>query len=203
MRRLRNVLGIALLISTLATLLVLGITLYTVNRFQRRLEDMATTDALSSLPNRRSGEILFEQAMHNAKRFKQPLSAVVVDLDQFKSINDTRGHLAGDVVIQKVSALLREVVRQSDIVARWGGEEFLVLMSGCPPKEALQWSEKMRVRIETHDFALQPAETITASFGVASLRENDSREELFARADAALYAAKSQGRNRVVAADDA
>ena len=112
-------------------------------------------------------------------------------------------HLAGDVVIQKVSALLREVVRQSDIVARWGGEEFLVLMSGCPPKEALQWSEKMRVRIETHDFALQPAETITASFGVASLRENDSREELFARADAALYAAKSQGRNRGVAADDA
>ncbi len=201
---LRNMLGLNLLISTLATVLVLSMTLYTVNRFQRRLEHVASTDALSGLANREMGEILLDQAMRDALRFKTPLCAVMLDIDHFKRINDTCGHLGGDSVIQQVGALLRGAVRRNDVVARWGGEEFLVLMVGCPLKEAVEWSEKMRAQLAALDFTLRPSPgNITASFGVVEFGPTDTRHDFLSRADAALYKAKSHGRNRVDIAEQA
>ncbi len=200
---LRNILGANLLISALATVLVLAVTLYTVNLFQRRLEHVASTDALSGLGNREMGEILFDQAIRNASRFKQPLCAILVDIDHFKQINDSYGHQVGDAVIHKFGGLLRGAVRDSDVISRWGGEEFLVLMIGSPLNAAIQWGERMRATIEAHDFGIEPSRgATTASFGIAELKANESRAMLFARVDAALYSAKAKGRNQVVVADE-
>ncbi len=193
----QRVLGINLLISALATLLVLAVTLYTVNRYQSRLEHIASTDKLSGLANRGKGDILLEQSMRDATRFKKPLCLVLVDIDHFKQINDNFGHLAGDRVIKAVSALLENCFRSSDIVSRWGGEEFLILMAGCSIKEAATVADSVRIKIFGYDFALAPQTPVTASFGVVEYNPKETRTDLFARADKALYTAKVNGRNQV------
>jgi diguanylate cyclase (GGDEF)-like protein len=194
---LQTALGINLLISVVVTVLVLAITLYTVNHIQLRLEHLASIDKLSGLANREQGDILLDQAMQDATRFGQRLCLVLVDIDHFKQINDHYGHLSGDGVIQELSALLRASVRRTDVVSRWGGEEFIILMNGCSLKEAAALAEKIRAKTAAHHFALNPPASITASFGVVECQLDETSSGFFARADAALYAAKANGRNQV------
>ena len=121
-----------------------------------------------------------------------------MDIDHFKTVNDTRGHLGGDAVLKDVAKVMSGAVRSNDVVARWGGEELLALAKGCDVHMAMQLAEKMRELIATHSFVWS-GETfnVTASFGVAQLAANENVADLFARADRALYAAKAGGRNRV------
>lgn len=193
---LTRIFAINFVISFCVTLLVLVITLFTVHRFQRRLHTMATTDALTGLLNRQALTVLFRQSTLVSKRTKRPLSAILFDIDHFKAVNDTFGHLAGDSVIRQVATIAQEVVRESDFVTRWGGEEYLVLLNDCSLGQAISVAETLRRRVADHDFQLPQAKfVITISLGVAQHHDEESENSFFTRADDALYGAKHGGRN--------
>lgn len=193
---LTRIFAINFAISSGVTLLVLIVTLLTVNRYQRHLHKIATTDALTGLLNRQALALLFRQMTLVSKRSGRPLSAILFDIDHFKSVNDTYGHMAGDSVITQVAELTMDVVRESDMVTRWGGEEYLVLLNDCALEQAVTIAENLRLRIAAHDFGL-PGEKlcITISLGVAQYAESESENSFFTRADDALYGAKKGGRN--------
>jgi diguanylate cyclase (GGDEF)-like protein/PAS domain S-box-containing protein len=159
------------------------------------LERQASTDALSGLPNRRTLEERLDRETELALSRGTKLSAVVLDIDHFKRVNDSFGHLTGDVVLTEVAARLRQVARQGEIVARFGGEEFVWLLPGSDAAEALQAAERARAAIVSAPFGEVGA--ITVSAGVCELREAGTHS-LLACADRALYAAKHGGRNRTM-----
>ena len=161
-----------------------------------RLSRMATTDALTGLWNRRHFEETLEHERVKADRYQQPLSLLIFDIDHFKRINDTHGHLAGDQVLVQLSGLARQQIRDSDLLARWGGEEFILLMPNTGAREAMAVAEKLRATCSSHPVS-SALGTVTASFGVATYRSDEPKDQWISRADNALYAAKQAGRNRV------
>jgi two-component system cell cycle response regulator len=166
-----------------------------------RLEQLAHTDPLTQILNRRALTERITAEMERALRYDATLALLMIDLDHFKRVNDTYGHLVGDDVLRDVAQLLTETIRGNDIVARYGGEEFLVLLPETDDGGAESFAERIRVAIEAHDFnsaAEGSALKLTASIGVAVFpaARIESVEDLFARADAALYRAKADGRNR-------
>ena len=194
----QRVFALNLAISSAVTLLVLAITLLTVNRFQRRIERVASTDALTGLLNRKALELLFRNSIQHSRRSGRPLAAVLFDIDFFKQVNDTHGHLWGDTVIRGVADIARQVVRESDVVTRWGGEEYLILLSDCDLEQAGQIAEALRRAVAAHDFAMPaPNLHVTISLGVAEYRHDEAESAFFSRADSALYQAKNGGRDRV------
>lgn len=187
-----------LVVSTLVTALVLLLCLYSVNRFRRRLENVAATDSLTGLLNRQAFELMFEQAVHEAHRSKSPLSMILLDIDHFKNINDSHGHLAGDRVIMRVARMLENSLRNGDVLCRWGGEEFLILLKQTPLSAAQGVAEKLRDTMAAEQLQLgNKTLGITGSFGVAQFGGVETLVHFFARVDRALYLAKSAGRNRV------
>jgi diguanylate cyclase (GGDEF)-like protein len=196
-RPVQQVFLLNLAVSAGITLLVLAIILMTVNRYQRRLEHTAATDSLTGLINRQAFEFVFRQSLEEANRTGQPLSVILFDADFFKRVNDTHGHLAGDRVLQAMARLAKQAVRGSDVVARWGGEEFLILVRDCALDQAQGVAEKLRRSIAAYDFGLyDPRMAITVSLGVAQYQPEESADSFFARADQVLYLAKEKGRNR-------
>jgi diguanylate cyclase (GGDEF)-like protein len=185
-----------IVISAGVTLLVLLISLYSVNRYKRRLENVAATDPLTGLLNRHALELIYDQAVHEAKRSQKPISMILLDIDNFKSINDNYGHLAGDQVILQVARMLGNHLRDGDVLCRWGGEEYLILLKNTALNPAAGVAEKLRRGLEEEKFQLH-GNPITGSFGVAEFKEGETLVHFFARADKALYKAKSAGRNRV------
>lgn len=203
-RPVRRVFLANLAISLAASLLVLAITLFTVNRYQRRLEHMATTDPLSGMLNRQAFEFVFRQLVADAGRSGKPLSAILFDIDLFKQVNDRFGHLEGDKVIRAVSALSRGVCRANDVTVRWGGEEFMVFLKDCPLEKARAIAEELRQSVAGHDFQLASEHVhVTISLGVAQMHAEETETSLFGRVDKALYLAKDNGRNRVEMAKEA
>ncbi len=186
----------------LVAILVTGLAIFlAIARFQNRLEEMATTDPLTGLNNRQVFDIALRHAVERAKRTKQPLSIIIIDLDHFKLINDRHGHLTGDEVLKSSANLLKTSVRTSDILARWGGEEFVLLMENCIQEAALEAANTLRRKLsESTPVNTLKALKQTASFGVATLSGNEQPEALMDRADRALYKAKHDGRNCVRAA---
>jgi diguanylate cyclase (GGDEF)-like protein len=123
----------------------------------------------------------------------------MIDLDHFKAINDRHGHLLGDEVLRHVGTLLAQGFREPDFVARWGGEEFVALLHGVTPTQALAACERLRLAIAAHGWsAIEPTLAVTASIGVHAIAGGQALDEAIALADRALYAAKAGGRNRVV-----
>jgi diguanylate cyclase (GGDEF)-like protein len=198
-RPIQNVFVINIIVSAVVTLLILALTLFSVNRYQRRLELIAGTDTLTGLLNRQAFELVFQQAILDSERRRIPLSAILFDLDFFKMVNDNHGHLAGDRILQNIAIITKNAVRESDLVTRWGGEEFLILLKDCPLEQAALLAEKIRCLIASHDFELTDDElALTASLGVVEYAYRETWLSFFARADKALYRAKSEGRNRVI-----
>jgi diguanylate cyclase (GGDEF)-like protein len=198
----RNTLYLNLAISLIITAIVLLATSLTINRYQGRLEEMATTDGLTGLSNRHAFDLLMPQAISEARRAKTLLLAILIDIDHFKDINDRLGHLAGDSVIQQVAMVIKAALRESDIVCRWGGEEFLVVLKGTIADQGRPLAEKIRSAVETGTF--RHGETIvsvTVSLGVATYVNGETPDQLIARADKALYEAKNRGRNLVLTTD--
>jgi diguanylate cyclase (GGDEF)-like protein len=196
-----RVFALNLLIGTIATLAALALVLWTVARFQNRLAHLASTDALTGLPNRSSGESALRKRLSEASDNKSPMSLLVIDIDRFKRINDEHGHLVGDRVIEAIAKLIRANTRESDIVSRWGGEEFVVLLPNTVIHDAAKRAEMLRSAIES--CAIEVGETAfreTISVGVAQWNNNENDQNLFARADRALIQAKQAGRNRVATA---
>ena len=197
----RSTLYLNLAICILITLIVLLATSLTINRYQRRLETMATTDKLTGLANRQAFDLLISQAMRERTRANSELLAILIDIDNFKAINDRFGHLAGDSVIRQVAATIRNTLRSADIVCRWGGEEFLILVKGVAEPEGRQLAEKIRKAVSDATFDHKGKSiAVTVSVGIAAHGEGESAEQLIARVDRALYAAKDSGRNIVHAA---
>ncbi len=159
---------------------------------------LSLMDALTGVGNRRMLNEALLREVERATRQGQPLSLLILDIDHFKRVNDTWGHETGDRVLKETGGLLLRGIRPTDIATRMGGEEFVVLLPATPLDDALVCAERLRAALAVHNVGL-PA-PVTSSFGVSTLRPGEAGGELLARADAALYQAKQQGRNRVVAA---
>jgi len=162
---------------------------------------MASKDSLTGLSNRRSFEEHFEWALKNIRRNSEVLSIAMIDIDHFKNINDTYGHQAGDSALIAVGSAIEKACRENDFAARWGGEEFIVLLHGADADQSLIVAERIRehiAKVNVFD------NSISASVGVSTLSPSTAdvqkrfMDQLISAADKALYAAKASGRNRVV-----
>ncbi len=165
-------------------------------RIEEQLQHLSTTDPLTGAYNRRMFIELLERELQRARRYGTVFSLLMFDIDYFKKVNDRYGHDAGDRVLVEVVEICRGTVRTTDILARWGGEEFMVLMPQTESDKARSMAERLRKAVAHHAFA--DIESLTVSVGVTSLRQLDTIDVLLKRVDEALYAAKDAGRNRVV-----
>ena len=187
--------------------MVVTLTLSTTHDVQRlaALEHETITDALTGLRNRRFLDLRLAEEMSRAERYGQPVSVLLLDIDHFKSVNDTCGHAVGDKVLAVVARIVHDTVRKTDVAARYGGEEMAVIAPQTPLSTAVMLAERLRKNIETRAHAAVPEvavlnRPITVSIGVAkSAAPAESASRLLWRADSALYEAKGGGRNRVVA----
>jgi two-component system cell cycle response regulator len=164
------------------------------------LEDMAHSDALTGLPNRRAIEEWAARQLRGAARHGFPYWVVLADLDSFKSINDTHGHVGGDALLQKFAALLKTIIRSSDICSRLGGDEFLLVITHVEAAAIIKTVERFRETLAAQQFEIGSEKvSITASFGIAGFSGKETLDftSLVRRADKALYAAKHAGRNLI------
>lgn len=159
-----------------------------------RLEEAAKTDFLTGFLNRRALDFAVVEELRRAATYGYPVSVMFVDLDDFKSYNDTYGHLAGDVVLQKVAEIIRDCIRVTDIACRHGGEEFLIILPGTGNENAVKVAQRILNSLREYPF---PHRRITASIGVATSEGDDSVDSLLARADEACYTAKKLGKSQV------
>jgi diguanylate cyclase (GGDEF)-like protein len=169
------------------------------NYFER-MKQLAYVDGLTGIFNRRYFEMRIAEELERASRFLGRMSVIMVDIDHFKRLNDEFGHLLGDEVLRGVSNVLKQQLRKVDMVCRYGGEEFAIVVPETTGANALVVAEKLRRHIETYPFPGVPR-PVTISCGVADYpMHGGTRDEVVAAADGALYQAKQAGRNRVVAA---
>jgi polar amino acid transport system substrate-binding protein len=167
-----------------------------MGRYNKKLLKMATTDSLTKLPNRiKLDEKLFECFTYY-QRTRRAFSIVMVDVDYFKRINDTYGHLAGDKVLEALASILRTTVRDTDTVGRWGGEEFMIICPDTDKAGASRLASKIQSVINEYDFGV--VHSLACSFGIGEFREDDRVESAVSRADEALYKAKDLGRNKII-----
>ena len=166
---------------------------------QRYFERMATVDSLTGLRNRRWLDEAFARQLERSARIAQPVSALMIDLDHFKGVNDEHGHLVGDAVLCQVARVLMATLRPQDLFARYGGEEFAVLLPGLDSAASLAVAERLRQAAmnPSPEAGAAPLPRITISIGLATRRAYEALPELLARADTALYRAKEDGRNCV------
>jgi len=176
---------------------ILGVTRDITERkaLEAELRRLAVTDPVTGVWNRRHGEELLAADLSTAHKDCQPLSLLMLDVDNFKAINDTRGHQAGDRVLVEIARRLVENRHHTDMVARWGGEEFVILLRDCALREGMTVAEEIRATIADTPFL--DADVVTVSIGVAQLDAQDDLTSWVARADKALYDAKRSGRNMV------
>ena len=161
-----------------------------------QMQLLSERDPLTQLYNRRGIENVFSNFAIATQARQSNIGAILFDIDRFKSINDRYGHNIGDIVLSQVTQRCQERLRQDDLFARWGGEEFLILVQGVEEKVLHRIAEDLRAIISAEP--IEPVGIVTASFGVTQFYPTDSMESLLKRADEAMYLAKHQGRDRVV-----
>ncbi|MGY5451633.1 sensor domain-containing diguanylate cyclase [Agarivorans sp. MS3-6] len=202
-QQLQQTLIFNLVISIAVTLGMLLVANFTLGRYQRRLETLASTDKLTGAFNRQSFEGQLEQVIDIQHRASSPCSLIIFDVDHFKHINDKFGHLVGDKALIKVTEIAEKNIRQSDIVCRWGGEEFVILLPNCDALAALEVAEKIRIAINNDQQTIDGHQVnLSISCGIAQIKTHEVIASLMInRADQAMYQAKQNGRNRSVVAD--
>ena len=158
-------------------------------------KELSEIDALTQIYNRRAMDAKLTELLNLAKRYNRPLSLIMFDIDKFKNINDTFGHETGDLILKELAAAAKENLRTTDFFARYGGEEFMVITHETPLKTAKELAERLRLKVQGHDFKI--GKNVTISLGVASLAVGDDEHSIIHRVDSALYKAKESGRNLV------
>ena len=166
------------------------------------LVQLAAKDGLTGLYNHAFIKERLKQEIYRCQRYNHPLSLLMIDIDDFKSLNDNYGHVVGDRVLKSLSLLMKELVRPSDIIGRYGGEEFLVILTQTNIENSLAVAERIRENIEFHEFEVHPSKNkisqVTVSIGLCAFPEHgQTPKDLIAFADESLYAAKKEGKNRV------
>lgn len=179
------------------TLIVLFLVQLTLSSYQSRLEAMATIDKLTGVLNRQAFDLVMNQIIKDIQRKEYTLSVILFDIDLFKKVNDDFGHLAGDAVIQHIVAVTRNRLRESDILCRWGGEEFLILLKKCPLDDAFILAETIRNSVKDSPTRYRGKSILaTISSGVCQYRPDEDKDSMLSRVDNLLYNAKLKGRNR-------
>ena len=175
---------------------MLQISMYEERELRKLTEEMAVTDKLTGLNNRHYLEKIIESILTKSDRYDEKVSLAIFDLDHFKQVNDTMGHPAGDIVLKQTASIAKSLIRTSDTLIRFGGEEFLILMPHTNSEGAVSVAEKIRMILEKN---IHPGiGAVTASFGISERNKDESFNSWYSRADRALYNAKESGRNRVV-----
>ena len=176
--------------------ILFGLTVGHIYRLSQQMSEIAHTDALTRIYNRLHFNRILDVEIDKVKRYGGVFSVIFFDLDRFKQINDTHGHLQGDHILCEVASVISRANRSADVFARYGGEEFIILTPSTDQQGAVKHAERLRQDIENHHFT--PGLNITCSFGVAEFdTSQDNHESIVKRADQALYLAKENGRNRV------
>ena len=170
-----------------------------INFMYTQTKQLSETDSLTRLYNRRHFEMDLDREFKRAKRYKNPLSLAIIDIDYFKNFNDNYGHLCGDYVLREIAYIIVNNFRQTDSVARYGGEEFAVILTETGEEASYIPLERLREKIENSQFKYNGQTfKVTVSIGVTSKVDSETSWEMFEEADRALYVAKKDGRNRVV-----
>ena len=170
-----------------------------LRNLNNQLEQISRYDHLTGLANRYALHERFNEEIETSSQTKQIFSLILLDVDFFKTINDDYGHDVGDEVIKQFASLLMSMVRENDMVGRWGGEEFLILCSQTTKNGAFQLADQLRRQVQSYNFPVN--QQITASFGLSEYRHGETIGDTIKRADDALYDAKKNGRNQIVMAD--
>lgn len=165
-------------------------------REKEEIRTIADHDALTNIYNRVKFNSMFTQIIETSQRHNEDFSIILFDIDHFKSVNDTYGHNVGDRVLVELVSLVKIGLRDKNVFARWGGEEFVILCRRTNVKQAEQLSNRLRKDVEGYSFDI--VKKLTCSFGVSQFKVGDSKNELFQRVDEALYMAKDRGRNQVI-----
>lgn len=182
----------------LITVIITFVILFMIRGYNQKLEFMARNDPLTGLMNRSTFNDSFNDFLHLSKRSGEPLSLIFFDIDNFKTINDTLGHQAGDNVLIRIAELLKTRLRRTDIIGRWGGEEFIIGLVDTDPKNAEVIAETLRKAFEEDSRLIHLSSSrITASFGIATAHTGDTIDTLLTRVDSAMYRAKELGKNRI------
>ena len=176
--------------NNIESILSIGIDITT----KKELEKIASIDKLTGIFNRRMLDQILQIELDITQRHERDLSLIILDIDYFKQVNDTYGHLVGDEVLKDMASIISKNLRASDVFGRYGGEEFLVICTQTNEDNAFNLAEKLRKIIEEYKF--NQVGTKTISLGISSFKRNDTMEQLFKKADEALYCAKEKGRNR-------
>ncbi len=166
-----------------------------IQKQNKQLFELANVDALTNIYNRRRLNKALDEYSESHKQQNKQFSVVILDIDKFKNINDNYGHNVGDSVLKEVSELIRANIRANDILGRWGGEEFMLVLAETTVEEAALVAENLRALLDKHDFKF--VGSVSASFGIAGCDKQNNMENLINQADKALYTAKEKGRNRV------
>ncbi|WP_413698925.1 GGDEF domain-containing protein [Psychromonas sp. KJ10-10] len=196
---LMNTLWRNILFGFLTTLALMLLANRILSNYQHKIESIATTDTLTKASTRQAFDAYFEDIIN---RSDAPIALIILDIDDFKQVNDKYGHNTGDQIIKTISDILLTGRRENDLLCRWGGEEFILLLPNTSLDKATDIAERLRALIASHILNVNEVElTITASFGVAQKQLNETKAQLINRADLSLYQAKTSGKNRVSISD--
>ena len=194
----RDIFYINLFFSLFITIVITAIIIYVIKKYNKKLEHLADNDLLTNINNRRIFNLKLTSSILVHQRHNQLMSLLFLDIDNFKDINDKFGHAIGDKVLIRIAKILKNNIRQTDLLARWGGEEFVITYVNTSLEDALLVTEKLKDLIE-NDYILKELNksVITASFGLTVLKKEDKLDDLINRADMAMYKAKENGKNRI------
>ena len=188
-----------IIIFSVLIIVIMSLIIYYINSYQQKLEFFARFDKLTQIPNRNEFDEQFDTIFNSSRKSEQDISLILFDVDDFKDVNDTKGHLIGDKVLILVASIFKDTFRSSDVIARWGGEEFIGLLPHVSKKNAYDLAEKLRINIESNDEIRALIDRpLTISIGVVVKEKGDSKESFLTRADKNLYKAKNRGKNQTI-----